>query len=286
MPAFIRGLDHVLIAAKDLDGAASQWRRLGFAVTPPGRHVGRTTGNYCIMFPEDYVELIGIVDETATASVSDAFIRARGNGLFAAAISPVSAEEAHASVIAAGIEAGPLRPLHRAVERPDGAADLYFTNFELAAEATPEFRFFFCHHLSPEAMRHPQWLNHENGVVGVDGITVVSRDPATLHGTYGRLFGQGNLTTTDDILTLHVGNQHVMFVSDMTFRDLHPEFELSDEESIPYGAAVSFKVMDVDRTAGYFDRNDIPYHPSGETLLVAPEEATDVLLEFKNATLR
>jgi hypothetical protein len=281
MPDYIRGLDHVLIAARDLDAAAAQWRRLGFVPTPPGRHVGRSTGNYCIMFPHDYVELIGIVDEAAEPAAFDGYIRSRGNGLFASAISPTNAEDAHAGVTASGIEAQPLRPLHRTVERPDGPADLYFTNFDMPPQATPDFRFFFCHHLTHDAMRHADWLAHPNGATGLIGIAVVCPEPASLKDPYGKLFGPSNLTMTDDILSVHVNNHHVMYVNDETFQNLHPDFELPPAPAPAYGAAVSFRVSDVEQTANHFDRSGISYQPVGETLQVPPEDGTGVLMEFR-----
>ena len=58
----VLGIDHVLAGVADLEAARAAWRRLGFTVTPRGRHIGWGTGNYCIMFPDDYVELLGIVD--------------------------------------------------------------------------------------------------------------------------------------------------------------------------------------------------------------------------------
>lgn len=281
MPAYIRGLDHVLVATEDLDAAAAVWRKLGFTPTPPGRHIGKSTGNYCVMFPQDYVELIGIVDDGAERAAFDAVIRARGDGLFASAIAPSEAGEAHAGVTTAGIEAGALRPLHRTVERPDGPADLYFTNFDLPAETTPDFHFFFCGHLTDEAMRHPDWLAHANGVVGLNGVAVVSPDPAALADAYGALFGRGNLTLTDNVLTIHVNNHHVMFMTEQDFRAMHPDIELAPAAAAAWGGAISFRVTDVDQTAAYFDGAGVGYEPVGETLQVPPGEATGVLMEFR-----
>ena len=38
-------IDHVLIAVRDLDAAKDTFERLGFKVTPEGRHPGRGTSN-------------------------------------------------------------------------------------------------------------------------------------------------------------------------------------------------------------------------------------------------
>ncbi len=53
--AAIPGLDHVLVGVGGLGAARRAWTRLGFTLTPRGRHIGWGTANTCIMFPRDYV---------------------------------------------------------------------------------------------------------------------------------------------------------------------------------------------------------------------------------------
>src|SRR6185312_14860963 len=61
----IAGIDHVIIGVRDLERARMGWTRLGFTLSPRGRHLGQATANYCVMFPRDYLELLGIVGEDA-----------------------------------------------------------------------------------------------------------------------------------------------------------------------------------------------------------------------------
>src|SRR5262245_49251194 len=62
MPRPITGIDHAIIGVRRLDSAAEVYRKLGFTLSPRGRHYGWGTANYCIMFAQDYIELLGIVD--------------------------------------------------------------------------------------------------------------------------------------------------------------------------------------------------------------------------------
>ena len=55
----IAGIDHVIVGVRDLEHARMGWTRLGFTLTPRGRHLGQGTANYCIMFARDYLELLG-----------------------------------------------------------------------------------------------------------------------------------------------------------------------------------------------------------------------------------
>ena len=55
----ILGLDHVVIAVRDLDAAITSYRSLGFTVQPGGRHPGRSSHNALIVFADGaYIELI------------------------------------------------------------------------------------------------------------------------------------------------------------------------------------------------------------------------------------
>ena len=55
-------LDHVLIAVRDLDAAKDTFERLGFKVTPEGKHPGRGTSNRLVVFGGEYLELISVHD--------------------------------------------------------------------------------------------------------------------------------------------------------------------------------------------------------------------------------
>ena len=61
----IAGIDHAVVAVKDLDAAAANWKQLGFTISPRGTHSAHMgTGNYTIMLGEDYMELLGVLDAT------------------------------------------------------------------------------------------------------------------------------------------------------------------------------------------------------------------------------
>jgi hypothetical protein len=56
-------IDHVIIAAADLDRAAARlFDGYGLASTPGGRHTGQGTGNRIVPLGRDYIELMGVVD--------------------------------------------------------------------------------------------------------------------------------------------------------------------------------------------------------------------------------
>ncbi len=58
----IESLDHPVIAVNDLSAARDVYEKLGFAVPPRGSHIEWGTGNLCVMFADDYLEMRGIID--------------------------------------------------------------------------------------------------------------------------------------------------------------------------------------------------------------------------------
>ena len=81
----IAGIDHAIVGVRDLEQARASYERLGFAATPRGRHVGWGTANYCLMFVDDYLELLGIVDPAEFTNELERFLAER-EGLLAVAL--------------------------------------------------------------------------------------------------------------------------------------------------------------------------------------------------------
>ena len=73
----ITGIDHALIGVRDLEKARAAYARLGFTPCPRGSHIGWGTANYCLMFRDDYVEILGIVDPSQFSNNLDTFLTKR-----------------------------------------------------------------------------------------------------------------------------------------------------------------------------------------------------------------
>jgi len=99
----IMGIDHAIVGVRDLAHARTTYERLGFHVTPQGRHVGWGTANYCLMFPADYVELLGIVDPEQFTNNLDRFLETR-EGLLSLALRSANPEGTHEAWRSAGLE--------------------------------------------------------------------------------------------------------------------------------------------------------------------------------------
>jgi len=186
MRAPISGIDHVVIAVRDLDHARSTYARLGFTLTPRGVH---TLGsqNHCIMFERDYVELLAPPREHPAMQYYNDFL-ARGDGLAAIALATPDAGAAYSALRANGIAAEAPLDFARPVELPEGTRDAAFRIVQLPVEQTPGCRTFLCQHFTRDVVWRPEYQRHALGATALAGVAVVSEDPTREAPRYAQIF--------------------------------------------------------------------------------------------------
>ncbi len=275
----IAGIDHAVVGVRDLEQAKSGYERLGFRLTPRGRHVGQGTANYCVMFEADYVELLGLVDPAKPTHDLDRFLEQR-EGMMALALRSIDADATHSAWHEAGLEPD-VCDLGRMLE-PE--TELRFKNVKLAPEATGGVPLFACAHLTPEPMRQPAWLEHPNGTIGIASVTVAVEEPGALVEPMGQVFGSTNLTETDDTLAVHTGHGVVLFATPDDLDMLHPHLETLQFDDHPTLATLTLHVRDLDQTVAWLEAHDVPYSRDRRgTIGIAAELTSGVMLEFIGA---
>lgn len=280
MDARLTGLDHLIAGVRDLAAAAAQWARLGFNLTPRGRHRGWGTANVCIMLERDYLELLGIVDAAQFSNGLDRFLAER-EGLLGLAVGSADAEVTAAAWTAAGL--GPLEPraLGRELDLPGGPAELRFANVMPARSQLGGLSLFACQHLTPELLRRPAWLAHPNGATGLAGCTIVAADPAALAARLEPVFGRAALTSTDAVVAVHIGSAVLLIARPEDAQHLHPAFAIEPAAEVPLCQVLAVRVSDPDRAARFLQLQGVPFsRDAGRAVLVQPEHATGVRLEL------
>ena len=88
-------IDHPVIAVTDLDQARAAYERLGFTVPLRGSHIEWGTGNLCIMFADDYLEMRGIIDASRFTMHLDTHLERFGAGLMGVAFGTADVEASY-----------------------------------------------------------------------------------------------------------------------------------------------------------------------------------------------
>ena len=277
----LAGIDHVIVAVRDLEKGRADWTRLGFVPTPRGRHVGQGTANYCLMFGRDYLELLGFAEPDEQSERLRAFLERREGPMRVAFAPSGSVEEAARAIASLGLHPGEPRALGRRLELPEGAVVPRFSLSSLPAEETPGLDCFVCGHLTPELVRRPDWLLHPNAVRGIKSLYLVVEDTAALLPAYDRLFGLHEVTTTDAVASVRVGPHRILFSTPDDFATMHPGLDLDPGFPLPGIAAIELATADIGRTAEWLRRRGVGFaEPGGRRIAVPAAEASGTILFF------
>ena len=271
-------IDHAVVNVGDqMDEAVDIYGRLGFALTPRGRH---TLGsiNHLAMFGTDYFELLGVPKGEAVA----ANVIAESEGLAAVAFATENADGVHAALTEAGV--GVMAPLSfsRPVALPDGARDAAFRVLRVAPEATQAGRLFFCQHLTRGVVWRDEWRRHPNGALGVLGVVVAARHPDALGTLFAGMFGAAAVVKRPGGVRLLAG---LASIDVLTPGQVAQRY--GDAASLPHGrdaamVALVLRIAAVDRCAAVLRQGGIAgVEVTAERVLVPAAAAMGVALDLR-----
>lgn len=182
----LTGIDHIVIAVKDLAMASAAFDAAGFTVTPGGSHP-TGTHNALIGFADgSYLELIAI--EKPSLAKDHPWFRKMGGkeGLvtFAVAADPIEHEIERLRSL--GITVPELRDGAR--QRPDGQ-QLQWKSANLESDPPAPLPFLI-QDVSPRVLRVPDGdaATHRNGVKGATGLTIATSDIKAAMTPFGKIF--------------------------------------------------------------------------------------------------
>jgi catechol 2,3-dioxygenase-like lactoylglutathione lyase family enzyme len=277
---WMTGLDHPVIAVRDMTAARAAYERLGFTIPPRGSHVQWGTGNWCIMFPRDYIELRGIVKEGHTHNLGE-FLATRGEGLMGLALGTQDAGTSRQALVERGFHPQPVKGLTRNFELADGWVQPRFSLcFFDEAETAGIMSVVYCHHLTPELLRRPEWLEHANGAVGVAGLTGVVEDVSAAAETHRRWFGESAVSWQDDDLHIRVGKHFIRLMTADKARQAFPEIQDTGLQRSPRLLVLTLRTNDFAKSERFLSSQKVPFRETSNSLIVEPAAACGVTIEF------
>ena len=194
------GIDHPLIAVRDIATLRDRMISLGFNMTAIGKHPWGTSTSLA-MFEGCLIEIMGIYDDSLLDErpagdfrfgrhVHDHIQDREGIALTALHSTDAKADAERARE--AGFTVSGHLEFGRDVTLPDGKSERTSTTLALMPDKRwPRLSFFLCQQHRPELIYVPEWLEHPNTVCGICGMTVLadaSDHEALMHkfqGLYG-----------------------------------------------------------------------------------------------------
>jgi hypothetical protein len=232
------------------------------------------------MFPDSYIELLGIVDAAQFTNNLDRFLETR-EGLLGVAFASDDAAAAARELADRGIDTDAPQDLSRKLELPEGEVEPAFKLVHLPGATTPGMPAFICQHLTRELVWQSPWLDHGNGARALQSVTGVVEDPGNIALAYGRLFGAGAVWADRGQITVETGRGRLRFTTAEGLARLYPGLPEAPSHAVPWLAGLRLAVANVNATAGYLDTAGVRYLRDGDTMLrLDPDYACGVAIEF------
>jgi catechol 2,3-dioxygenase-like lactoylglutathione lyase family enzyme len=196
----VQGIDHIVIAVRDLAAASDDYARLGFTVTPGGEHTGGATHNALISFADGaYFELIAFREPDRPQDHKWWGRFAKGEGTVDFALLSESVDFEGDRLRQAGIEID--GPHDGGRLRPDGQR-IAWRNLGLAAAGAPLP--FMIEDVTSRDLRVPTGAatEHSLGVSGIAGLILLVDDLERASAPYQALLdtpGESSTATIDAV---------------------------------------------------------------------------------------
>jgi catechol 2,3-dioxygenase-like lactoylglutathione lyase family enzyme len=196
----VQGIDHIVIAVRDLAAASDDYARLGFTVTPGGEHTGGATHNALISFADGaYFELIAFREPDRPQDHKWWGRFAKGEGTVDFALLSESVDFEGDRLRQAGIEID--GPHDGGRLRPDGQR-IAWRNLGLAAAGSPLP--FMIEDVTSRDLRVPTGAatEHSLGVSGIAGLILLVDDLVRASAPYQALLdtpGESSTPTIDAV---------------------------------------------------------------------------------------
>jgi hypothetical protein len=187
----MKGINHLVLAGRDLEAMRSHYANLGFTVTPRGQHPFGT-GNSLVQLRGTYLELLAVTiaqdvpehhgGHFSFASFNRDYL-ARHEGFSMLVLDTSDARADIAAWRAAGLQTYEPFDFSRAAKTADGQEiTVSFSLAFVSHPAAPWLGLFACQHHAPHYFEQPRYLQHGNGATKVEDVWIVGETAADLAG--------------------------------------------------------------------------------------------------------
>lgn len=281
-------VNHVGMAVRDLHAAAARYEAMGFLLTPFSRHAGAWkpgepvqafhSGNRCLMFRHNYLEILASEDPRAPAPRMAGFLR-HHQGAHIICFNSEDVHAANARVAAAGVKTSGVIPLQRDIDTPEGVRTAKFERVQLAPDDSPEGYIQTARHLTPQYIYQQRYIAHPNGSTELSEVWLVTDDLEHFARKYAAYTG---LAPRREGPVLHFDFPLVSRLTLVHYREAGQFLPGTLLPPIPGIAAVAFRTQELEALRSRLAGAGIAAHEApGNGLLVPAEEAFGLAMLFR-----
>ncbi|MDP6704943.1 MAG: VOC family protein [Alphaproteobacteria bacterium] len=284
-----RGIDHLVLAVRDLGAAEAFFAAAGFTLTPRADHPFGTS-NHLAILNGNFLELLAI---TAPAKIPPPTtghygiggqmqdFLARRQGLAFVVLSSDDARRDHASFLAAGLPTFEPVDFSRAAGQPDGGqATMSFSIVFVVDPAMPDAPHFVCQQHTPEHFWHPEYQSHANAAEAISEVTLIADRPADLMPYYAGLVAPNAVHAEGERLLVETPTGRITVLAPDALAARFAGIEVPLCAPRPYVAGMQFRSADLAATEASLGRGGVDHVKADNALRIAPAAAFGAAIEF------
>ncbi|MBO6893029.1 MAG: VOC family protein [Roseibium sp.] len=272
-----RGLDHLVVAVKDLTAAGRAYEALGFTVTPENHHPWGTA-NRLVQLNGFFIELLSIGNEELITETEGklfsfgAFNRdflKEQEGASMLVLESGDPDRDRADFEKVGLDVYDLFSFERVANLADGStATVAFDLTILRDPLSPGLGYFTCHNKFPENFWKPDFQKHANGAQDVAGVYMIAKDPSDHHEFLGGFTGLREMRATSLGLELDTPRGKISVLNPAAYRSLVGDAAADAVQgTLPQIAALEIACTGLDETR-IVTADDL----YGLTLILSPKD--------------
>jgi catechol 2,3-dioxygenase-like lactoylglutathione lyase family enzyme len=285
-----RGIDHLVLAVRDLEKACAFYEALGFTTTPRAIHPPVWgTMNHLVQLRGCFLELVAMhdastipppkPDELNFGAYNRDFL-ARREGLSMLVLQSHDARRDLAEFAAAGLKTYAPFDFGRDAKQPDGSiARVAFSLGFVTDTRMPDTVFFACQQHAPRYFWKLEYQTHANGARSIAEAIMVAPDPPALTDFFAGLEGRESVKAKDGALKVATARGRIAVLTPAAFAARFPGAVAGSP--MPHFAAFRIAGVDPAAQAARLAAAGIA-HRAGDALVQVPA-AFGVAIEFAPA---
>lgn len=284
-----RGLDHLVLAVRDLDAAAARYESWGFTLTPRAQHPWGTA-NRLAQFDGCFLELLEVDRPALIAAPTPggfsfgARARAyleRQDGFAMLVFESRDARADHAEFAAAGLATYPPFDFSRQATLPDGSsATVGFSLVFVTDARAPDATFFVCQQQAPQHFWKPAFQRHANATRTIAEVVMTADRPAEWRSHFAALQGDDAVRVTSEGLDVATARGRVVVQrpADAAARFAGPI--AGGRDGVPAFSGMSLATTRLDAVVERLEAAATPYRRVAGRVVIPADAAFGCGIEF------